>query len=459
MLWGSATSVMTFNADWPDSAAAARQLLTLDGGMRAEGAVQQPDRYSFFRTTQQAKCSIARGAGLSFAPASFGRGAITIDLRAFDRILSFDCASGVVEVETGLTLGALFHFLEARDFYLPIQPGYPAISVGGCIAADVHGKNPVRDGTFINQVLSLRLFHPSHGFVDISPHCETDLFRATCGGFGLTGIIVTARLKAQPVQARAVQLETHAISDFPEAADKLGQLLPQNDIAFSWHDLSFSDGRFGRGYVTTARCIETPVWRPASFAAHRLSPERRESLPFTVLNRWTTRAMNTAYRWSLAQKRPKAISLFEALFPWHRKEMYFTLFGRNGFHESQVIVPSARFTDYVEALRAAAIRAKVVISFAALKLFAGTNDLVRFDGAGISLAVHLPRISSSAQFLEALDRAAIEVGGRPNAMKDSRLPREVFEATYPECNRFRAILHTWDPQRIFRSELSSRLGL
>src|SRR4029077_405225 len=124
-------------------------------------------------------CSIARGAGLSFSAASFGPNAVTVDLATFNRILDFDSSAGVVEVEAGLTLGVLFYFLEKRGFYLPVQPGYPAISVGGCIAADVHGKNSARDGTFIRQVQSVRLFHPSHGLVEVSPETENDLFRAT----------------------------------------------------------------------------------------------------------------------------------------------------------------------------------------------------------------------------------------------------------------------------------------
>src|SRR5262245_36078716 len=133
---------------WPDGAVATESLVSFDGGSRAEASVQRPDRYSFFHASQQAVYSIARGAGLSFSSASFGPATVTVDLRAFNRILDFDATNGVVEVEMGLSLGELFHFLKKRDFYLPVQPGYPAITVGGCIAADVHGKNAARDGTF-----------------------------------------------------------------------------------------------------------------------------------------------------------------------------------------------------------------------------------------------------------------------------------------------------------------------
>ena len=450
---------MTVGYSWPDGAVAVKSLVSFDGGSRAEVSVQQPDRYGSFHTSQQPACSIARGAGLSFSAASFGPNAVTVDLRAFNRILDFDSSAGVVEVEAGLTLGALFHFLEKRGFYLPVQPGYPAISVGGCIAADVHGKNSARDGTFIKQVQSVRLFHPSHGLVEVSPEKENDLFRATCGGFGLTGIIVTARLKAARLPTRAVQSALHFVSNLPEALEKLTRLLPENDFAFGWHDLNFSDARFGRGCITASRFVDATVQQSVSFIGRKMTSERRQVVPFPLLNRLTSRAMNIGYRLSLVYGTPKPANVFRAMFPFYGKELYFTLFGRGGFHESQVIVARDRFTDYVEALRDGVAHTGAVICFTALKLFAGTNDLVRFDGTGVSLALHLPRSASSARYLDLVDRVTIELGGRPNAIKDSRLPRAVFEATYADCDRFRAIVDDWDPKRIFRSALTTRLGL
>jgi decaprenylphospho-beta-D-ribofuranose 2-oxidase len=444
---------------WPDGASADKSLVSFDGGSRAEASVQQPDRYRFFHAAHHPACSIARGAGLSLSAASFGAGAITVDLRAFDRILDFDSSAGVVEVEAGLTLGVLFHFLEKRGFYLPVQPGYPAISVGGCIATDVHGKNAARDGTFIKQVQSVRLFHPSHGLVEVSPETGNDLFRATCGGFGLTGIILTAQLKAARLPARAVQATLHFVSNLPEAVDKLTLLSPENDFAFGWHDLNFSDARFGRGYITASRFVDAPVQQSDSFIDRDMTSERRQIVPFPLLNRFTSRAMNIGYRLSLAFGILKPANVFRATFPFYGKELYFTLFGRGGFHETQVIVARDRFTEYVEALREAVTHTGAVICFAALKLFAGTNDLVRFDGNGLSLALHLPRSGPSARFLDIVDRMTIEMGGRPSAIKDSRLPGAVFEATYPDCDRFKAIIDDWDPKRAFRSALTTRLGL
>jgi decaprenylphospho-beta-D-ribofuranose 2-oxidase len=450
---------MIVGCRWPDGGVATKELVTFDGGSRAEVSVQQPDRYGFFHAEDQAASCIPRGAGLSFAAGSFGSDSVSLDLCRFDRILDFDSAAGVVEVEAGVTLAVLFHFLEARGFYLPVQPGYPAISVGGCIAADVHGKNAARDGTFINQVRSVCLFHPSHGLTEVSPEKANDLFRATCGGFGLTGVIVTARLKAERLPASAVQSTLYFASGVPEAADKLAQLLPEHDFAFGWHDLSSTGARFGRGWITASRFVDAAVPRPRSYIDNGMTPEGRLRFRLPLLNRFTSGMINAGYGLSLAYIAPKPLNVFQAVFPFHGKEAYFSLFGRAGFHETQVIIPRERFADYVDAVRAAAIQTKAAICFTALKLFAGSGDLIRFDGTGVSFALHLPRSAASARFLEAVDRATVELGGRPNAIKDSRLPRAVFEATYPERDRFRSIINDWDPKRLFRSALTTRLGL
>jgi decaprenylphospho-beta-D-ribofuranose 2-oxidase len=423
-----------------------------------EGQVKRPDRYDFFRTAQTSDYSIARGSGLSFAAASFGAGATTIDISAFDRILGFDAATGMVEVEAGLTLGGLFRFLEPKGYYLPIQPGYPAISIGGCIAADVHGKNPARNRTFITQVRSLRLFHPQHGLVEISREKEKNLFRATCGGFGLAGIVVTALLQAERLPANAMQTEIIAVPDLPQGVSRLGDALNNADFAFGWHDFGSTDQRFGRGFITSSKFVSQSV-PMTTFSRKKVLSHRPQALPFSALNRWTTRAMNRIYRSSLPRANGSVENVFSGLFPFYGREAYFALFGRKGFHESQVIVPANRFEDYLEAIRSALRTTKAVICFVALKSFAGESDLIRFDGTGLSLAVHLPRAPSSLKFLEAVDRDIVELGGRPNAIKDSRLSREVFEAAYPECGRFREIRRAWDPKRIFRSELSDRLGL
>jgi decaprenylphospho-beta-D-ribofuranose 2-oxidase len=444
---------------WPIGPVAQCRLISFDGSSAADCEVRRPDRYGAFRAGEGGPV-IPRGAGLSYVAASFGDGATAIEMGAFDRILGFDPAERLVEVEAGVTLGDLYHFLLPRGCYLPVQPGYGAITIGGCIGADVHGKNPAQDGTFISQIESLTLFHPDHGMVELSATHEPQLFRATCGGFGLTGIVLTARLRVQTLPGMAAEIALHPVADVPAGAALLRGLPAGSGGAHTWHDFSRFDRGFGRGVARVFRFLPGEVAAAPALPPARLSPEWRGAWPIGLMNRWTLRAMNTVY--ALGQRadgvaRPADIAA--VLFPIHGNELYFRLFGRAGFHESQVILPPDRLPDYLDRLRDGARRLGIAITLASTKLFAGTGDLLRFDGTGVSLAINLPRSRNSLAFLADLDRCVIELGGRPNAIKDSRLGRAVLDATYPESDRFRTILRQWDSKRRFCSDLSRRLAL
>lgn len=442
---------------WPEAPAARRRLVTMDGGFAAEATVQRPDRHGFLRMSSERRPAIARGAGFSFAAASFGAEAIAVDFTAFDRILDFDAASGTVEIEAGIRLGALFRFLAPRGFFLPVQPGHHAITVGGAIAADIHGKNPAREGTFLSQVKSLRLFHPAHGMIDASETQNRDLFRLTCGGFGLSGVIVSAQLQAKPIPG-TLTLTIHPVGGAREGAERLRALSPTHDLVYAWHDFARAEG-FGRGAVIAAQFDATrDAGADGALRPSRFSPERRARLPVALVTPWTIGWINRAYAAKL-RRSAGPVALADALFPTRSSQPYLTLFGRKGFCETQAIIPDARYGDYVEELSALVRRSGATIALGVAKPFAGASEHLRFAGDGIGLALQLPRGAAASAFLAEHDRLVVAAAGRPNIIKDSRLPRAIVEATYPDCDRFRAALGRWDKERLFRSELSARLGL
>jgi decaprenylphospho-beta-D-ribofuranose 2-oxidase len=445
---------------WPGGPELPQLLRTMDGGVSARAIVLRPDRHGFFTPGPDGTASVARGGGLSYAAASFGAGIKSIDLGAFDRVLDFDQQTGDVEVEAGITLGALYRFLAPRGRYLPVQPGYVSITVGGCIGSDVHGKNPARDGTFIAQVASLRLFHPDHGIILLSDMQDAELFRATCGGLGLTGIIVAATLRTRALPGWSTETTITPVGNATEAAAALPQIARGTDLAYAWLDCARPRaGSFGRGLMFDIRITEGGTPDVGKLRAP-LSAANCNRAPLCLMNRWSVRAINLAHAHRSRRAAGRRDSgLLNVLFPILGNELYFHLFGRAGFHEYQAILPRARAGDYLELARELSARGNVCITHAIVRPFTGRNDLLRFDGDGISVGLHVPRNRRSGPFLAGLDRFVIEAGGRPNIYKDSRLPRAVFEATYPEAEKFRAIRRAWDPRRRFRSELADRLAL
>ena len=283
------------NPGWPSGPEEPRTFRSMDGGVQVQTTALRPDRYSFFNTAPDGATSIARGGGLSFAAASFGAGEKSIDLGAFDRVLDYDPESGQVEVEAGITLEKLFRFLTPRGRYLPVQPGYGLIAVGGCIGCGVHGKNPARDGTFLSQVVSLRLFHPDHGIIALSSTEEPELFRATYAGFGMMGVIVSAVLRTRALAGWSTETTVHPVESASEVAALLPQIADKSDLAYGWLDCAWPrSSSFGRGLVLDIRFTAggTP---DITLPAGRLSPAYGRKLPICLLNRWSARAINLAH--------------------------------------------------------------------------------------------------------------------------------------------------------------------
>jgi len=347
--------------------------------------------------------------------------------------------------------------------FVPIQPGHPKITVGGCIGADVHGKNQFRDGTFKAIVEGLRLFHPLHGIMELSPSVNSDIFSLTCGGYGLTGNILTARIRLAQVPSRAVALKMAPIGSIYELAGRMAQAAAQNDLLYSWHDFTARGEKFGRGVIVAGsfdcKGASADSATDSEDTSH-LDSATVGPLPFSFFNRLTTPLFNQLYHATFRLlSKERYISLYEFLFPVHNKEIYFHLFGKRGFHECQILIDASRFNLLLERIQSRLERHPVAVTLASTKLFNGQRELLRFTGDGICLALNFPRDRVGAEFAAFLDELMIEHGGWPNIIKDSRVSARVVAATYPEYEQFRMRLRKFDSGRLYRSELSERLEL
>lgn len=439
-------------------ALAETDLASFDCQYRARCRVQRPDRYRLLDALPADAPRIARGSGVSYVAASFGADAISQDLGAFDRLLGFDPHSGRLALEAGARIGDVQRFALAHGWYLPVAPGHPRASIGGCIAADVHGKNPARDGTFRTQVEAIELNAPTRGTVVASASREAALFAATFAGFGLTGTITRATLQLARPPASLV-LRRVPVRGLADAARVLREAT-NAPVLYGWHD-----GRaahFGRGVVRIGLASDAPEVRrrAVASAAHDL-PATISPLPFALWNRAGIAVANTwlGLHWCRAGQQP--LSLADALFPLNHARNYFAGYGRAGLVEAQWLLPHARFEAFADALTALVARTRPLIGLIASKLFAGIADGFRFDGDGIALAIQVASPAAAAQraFLEALAELAIAHGGRPNLIKESTLDATTVRRAIADFDAARTRLATHNPGGIHVSELARRIAL
>lgn len=456
-----------------------RRFQSFDGGVAAQGNYARPLTNNLkdfveieHKLLKRQKARIPMGAGLSFASPQFGEDVTSIDHTAFTRVLSYEEDTGIVEVESGATMAHIYNFLIDKGRYIVTQPGYPSITIGGCIAVDVHGKNQMRDGNCTAQVASLKLYHPAYGIIEASPEVNKEVFELTCGGYGLTGHILSAKLKTKAITSRRMALIKLPFDDVSLTPLMLKECAKNNDFVVSWHDMTAPDTAFGRGFLMMGKFFPSDAGEPEQFGGKMsetwgLDAESRKwpmspllgasyySLPFT-------RLMNVFYG-TLSRSRAEAstIAIYDCLQPMTTlREYYYKMFGINGFHECQLIIPEDKLMDYIEQIQYAINKFEVPITLASAKYFSGRQELLRFNGDGVCFALNFPRCQPGRLLIEFLDKLCLKEGFLPYIVKDSRLPLSVVEHCYGNnYHDFKRRLRDFDSERLFQSEVSKRLCL
>ena len=436
-------------------ALAETELRSFDRSVSARCHVQRPDRYRLLEALPPDVQRITRGGGVSYVGASFAGDSVVQDLGAFDRLLAFDSQRGLLTVEAGARIGDVVRYALAQGWLLPVAPGHPRATIGGCIAADVHGKNPARDGTFRRHVESIELLDPVGGWIVASADENADRFTACFAGFGIPGLIGSATLRLVPA-ADAYSLRSIAVADLAEAREVL-LAHAGAPLLYGWHD--GRPGHFGRGVIRfglEAKSGQRYLRKPLPDLPSLVPP-----WPITAWNSVGIAAMNTWIRQRWCRPGSRHVAIESALFPLNDARGYFAGFGKPGFVEAQWLVPHARFDEFAATLSAEVSRQRPRISLIASKLFDGEASGFRFDGMGIALAIQMPQPQQVGQaaFIESLTELAILHGGRPNLIKDSSLKADSVRRAIGDFDQARAALRSFDPQGLQRSELTRRIEL
>lgn len=403
---------------------------------------------------------ISRGLGRSYGDAAVnGRGGV-ISHRVMNRLLSFDEATGVLTCEAGVSFDEIIRFALPRGFFPLVTPGTRFATVGGAIAADVHGKNHPRDGSFAASLLDFRLLTATGEVLDCSPERNSIAFWATIGGMGLTGAVLDARLRLRPVATGYMTVEHQRIRSLEETLDAF-ECGGRSTYSVAWLDCLTG----GRALLTHAEHTLADQL-PAHRSGEPLSPPHRRSagipcnLPAGLMNRWTARALGALYYH--CPRRRRAIVPYQAFFyPLDAIANWNRLYGRRGLLQYQAVFPTATARNGLNSLLREIARSREAPLLAVLKRFGSANEgLLSFPMPGFTLSVDFPNTGAGlAELLMRLDELVIDCGGRVYLAKDARLPPAAFEQMYPRADEFRQVKRQLDPQGRFASSLGRRLGL
>jgi decaprenylphospho-beta-D-ribofuranose 2-oxidase len=407
---------------------------------------------------------IARGHGRSYGDASIGAGA-TLSMRSLDRMIAFDAGAARLTVEAGVLLADIIETFLPRGFFPPVVPGTRYVTVGGMVAANIHGKNHHKTGGFGRHVEQITMVLADGSQCVCSPRDNVELFRATIGGMGLTGIIVDVTFRLMPVETAFIRQETIVA---PNLDAVMRAFEDSRDWTYSvaWIDCLARGAALGRSLLFRGEHAsrddlgETSVAFPAGFARRR-SPSVPFNVPAIVLNRAVVRAFNS---WYFANGRraaaPGVVGCLPYFFPLDSISNWNRIYGRRGFVQHQCVLPKGRSRDGIgEILDLVSGRGSP--SFLAVLKLLGPDDagLMAFPMDGYTLALDFPVNRGTLELLEELDRRVCAHGGRIYLAKDARQSRETFESGYPNVAAFRALRRDTGSRDRFNSLQSARLGL
>jgi FAD/FMN-containing dehydrogenase len=404
---------------------------------------------------------IARGNGRCYGDAALAP--TVISTRKFDKLLAFDTHAGIVHCQAGVTLAELLEVVVPRGWFLPVTPGTKYITVGGAVASDVHGKNHHVDGAFSAHVLDLTVL-TGRGLLRCSPTEHADVFAATCGGMGLTGIILTVRFRLKRIHTAYIrQRQVKA----PHLTTALELFEHYQDWTYSvaWIDCLQTGQGFGRSILLLGEHA-TPDEVPGGGSTEplRLPPRKQVSVPCygpsLVLNPVSIRVFNALYYHKTRHTIQDSVIPYDGFFyPLDAVLHWNRLYGRQGFVQYQCVVPKAGGQQgLVEILRR--ISQRGLGSFlAVLKVFGPQDSLIAFPMEGYTLALDFPLRRGLFEFLDELDGIVLAYGGRVYLSKDARMQRDMFWKSYPQSHRFLRLVQQYNPGFHFRSVQSDRLGI
>ncbi len=397
---------------------------------------------------------IPRGAGRSYGDSSLADKLLSS--RFLDSFTALDEDQATIHCGAGMSLDSILRVGVPKGLFLPVLPGTKHVSVGGAIAADIHGKNHHRDGSFCEYVIEISLLLATGEVVSCSKQENSKLFHATCGGMGLTGMILDATLRLEKISSVFINRQLLIANNLQQCFDLLEE---NNDCKYSvaWVDCLSTGEDLGRSVIYLGEHAESGELKYKS----RRGPTVPFSTPAFLVNKFTMGMFNKAY-YNLKRKgaQDSVVDYDAYFFPLDNIGNWNRLYGSKGFLQYQLVIPTENARLGIADILTKVSNAGKGSFLAVLKKFGDANaNLLSFPMAGYTLTLDFKNQTSLFPLLDELDEIVVANGGRIYLAKDARMSEAIFKAGYTNWETFLAVKHQVDPSNLFCSMQSNRLGL
>jgi len=408
----------------------------------------------FDYVTDEDHSLIARGGKTSYGDASLNNHGLNVDMAYFDKIISFSSETGILNCQSGVKLFDIIKTFHDEGWFLNVTPGTQRATVGGCIACDSHGKN-WKAGSFCNYVIGFNIMIENGKIIWCDKHNNADLFYATFGGIGLTGILIDVKIRLKKVPSSFLNVETIRFRNLDELFQIQEQTVGTHEYLFSWIDSQKSGKQMGRGVMQRANhCNNEPL---------QYIEKNKINIPFNfpniAINKLSVKIFNFVYYLLRNHKNSKKEYLLDFFYPLDGISNWNRVYGTKGFIEYQVVIPSEFAFKTIDQLLDIITKSGLGSTIAAIKPLTKSKGYLSFPIDGITLAVDFAYNNKLWEIMDRLDDIVINNGGRVYLAKDSRLNSTNFAKMYSESFiKFCSVINKYSVNRKFNSEMFHRIS-
>jgi FAD/FMN-containing dehydrogenase len=397
---------------------------------------------------------IARGLGRSYGDSA--NNDVVIETNYLNNFITFDSENGIITCESGVSIQEVNRLIIPKGWFMPVTPGTSYVTIGGAIASDVHGKNHHCEGTLSQHILSIKLMLGDGDILTISNNINSDLFKATCGGMGLTGIIISATIKLRSIHSSQIKNTIIKANCLEEVCDQFERNF-YSPYSVAWIDCLSKGKNLGRSLLFLGEHIKKGELKRNS-EAQKYIPTKICSL---FLNKYLIKIFNNVYYYkNFKKKNITQLSLKEYFYPLDSFLNWNQLYGKKGFIQYQFVVPKKNGIKILKEILKIISEHNQTPFLGVLKIFGSQNEnYLSFPQEGYTLALDFKVNQDLLRLISVLDKKIINNSGRIYLTKDTLMNKETFRSCYPKWNLFEKVRAKYKAIGKFSSHQSIRLGL